>query len=67
MSTNNQPKPICKLTGENGNVYNLIGTAKLSLRLAGQKENAAIMSDRCLHAEDYDHVLAIIMEYLDVR
>jgi len=66
MSTDNT-KPTCKLAGENGNVYNLIGTAKQCLRLAGQKENAAIMSNRCLHADDYDSVIAIIGEYVDIK
>jgi len=67
VTTNNQPKPICKLTGENGNVYNLIGQAEQCLVHAGQRDKATEMSTRCLHADSYDHVLAIIMEYLDVE
>jgi hypothetical protein len=67
MSANKPIKPICKLTGENGNVYNLIGTAQSCLKLAGQKYNAKEMADRCLHAEDYDHVLSIIGEYVDIK
>ena len=65
--TVNQPKPVCKLSGRDGNVYNIIGTAKECLRHAGQKENAALMSSRCLHAEDYDHVIAITAEYVDIK
>lgn len=66
MSTNQQ-KPICKLTGQDGNVYNLIGQAKVCLRHAGLKDQATEMSTRCLHADSYDAVLGIITEYLDVR
>jgi hypothetical protein len=67
MGTNeNKPKPTCKLIGRDGNVYNLIGTAKECLRHAGQRDQAEAMAVRCFHADDYDHVLAIIGEYVNI-
>jgi hypothetical protein len=60
-------KPVCKLVGENGNVFNLIGLASKSLKKAGLREQATEMSEKCFNAEDYDHALRIIMEYVEVN
>jgi hypothetical protein len=60
-------KPVCKLVGENGNVFNLISLASKSLKKAGLKEQATEMAEKCFHAEDYDHALRIIMKYVEVN
>lgn len=60
-------KPVCRLVGENGNVFNLIGIAAKTLVKAGLKDKADEMKNRAFHAMSYDEVLVIIGQYVDVR
>lgn len=60
-------KPKCKLIGEDGNIFNLMGIASRTLKRAGLKEEAEEMVDRILKSESYDMALQIIMEYVDVE
>jgi hypothetical protein len=60
-------KPVCKLIGENGNVFNLIGIARRALTRAGLEEKAKEMSARCMDSGSYDEALNIIQEYVDVE
>ena len=62
-------KPRCKLVGENGNIFNLIGIASRTLKKNGQIIQANEMTKRIIQDEEaksYDEALAIIMEYVDV-
>ena len=64
-------KPECKLVGENGNVFNLMGIASRALKKAGLNDQAKEMQERIMGkegetgAESYDEALSIIMEYVD--
>jgi hypothetical protein len=60
-------KPKCKLTGQDGNVFNLIGIVKRTLEKAGLEEEAKEMMQRCFKALSYDEALRIMMEYVEVR
>jgi len=63
-------KPKCKLVGENGNIYNLIGVAKRALKDAGMRDKADELSNRIVtkhEAHSYDEALRIIMEYVEVE
>lgn len=61
-------KPKCKLIGEDGNAFNLISKASNVLKKAGLQKEAAELIDRCFYkAEDYNQLLRIIMEYVDVE
>lgn len=60
-------KPKCKLVGENGNIFNLIGIASRTLKDAGLEEQAAEMTERIFKSESYDKALQIIMEYVEVE
>lgn len=62
-------KPTCKLIGENGNIFNLIGIASRTLKQSGLKELAAEMQKRITNGEagSYDAALQIIMEYVEVE
>lgn len=67
-NTPRQPtKPVCKLVGEDGNIFNLLGIARRALTRAGLREQADEMIDRATKAESYDKALQIIMEYVEVR
>jgi len=60
-------KLICKLTGEDGNIFNLIGIARRVLREAGQNNEATEMADRVAKSSSYSEALQIIMEYVEVE
>lgn len=63
----NIKKPIAKVIGEDGNVFNLIGICSRSLRKAGQGDRAKEMSEKIFKAGSYDEALAIMAEYCDLR
>ena len=57
-------KPRCKLIGEDGNVFNLIGLTAKALKKAGQDERAKEMQGRVIKAGSYSEALAIMSEYV---
>lgn len=60
-------RPECKLIGENGNIFNLIGIANRVLRNNGMRVYANEMTDRCINsARSYDEALNIIGEYVRI-
>lgn len=61
-------KPKCKLVGENGNIFNLIGIASRTLKRVGMRDKAREMQERIQQeAKDYYHALRIIGEYVDIE
>lgn len=61
-----QKKPDCKLIGEDGNIFNLMGIASKILRQNGMAEEAVEMRDRIRASESYDEALCIIGEYVNI-
>lgn len=59
-------KPRCKLIGEDGNIFNLMGIASKTLKKVGMKDEADEMVDRITKSQSYDEALAIIMEYVEI-
>jgi len=59
-------KPKCKLVGQDGNVFNLIGLANRALKDAGLRDQAKEMTEKCFAAHSYDEALAILQEYVEV-
>lgn len=60
-------KPKCKLIGEDGNIFNLIGIAARALRRAGLSAKADEMSNKVMHSGSYSEALSIIMEYVEAE
>lgn len=61
-------KPKCRLIGENGNIFNLMGIVSKTLKEAGEAEKASEMLKRIpKEARSYTEALAILMEYVDVE
>lgn len=60
------PKPKCKLVGEDGNIFNLIGIAARTLQRVGLREQANEMRQRVTSSGSYSEALSIITEYVEV-
>ena len=60
-------KPICKLVGKDGNVFNLIAIVSKTLEKAGLKQQATEVTSKVMDAESYDEALRIMMEYVEVK
>ena len=60
-------KPKVKLTGEDGNVFSIIGRVSKALKTAGQAENAEEFTTKAFSADSYQEVLRLAMQYTDVR
>lgn len=61
-----QEKPDCKLIGEDGNIFNLMGIASRTLRQNGMADEAVEMRDRIRVSGSYDEALCIIGEYVNI-
>ncbi len=61
-----QKKPDCKLIGEDGNIFNLMGIASRTLRQNGMADEAVEMRDRIRASGSYDEALCIIGEYVNI-
>lgn len=61
-----QKKPDCKLIGEDGNIFNLMGIASKILRQNGMAEEAVEMRDHIRASGSYDEALCIIGEYVNI-
>lgn len=59
-------KPDCKLIGEDGNIFNLMGIATRTLRQNGMAEQAVEMRERVCSSGSYDEALCIIGEYVNI-
>ena len=59
-------KPDCKLIGEDGNIFNLMGLAARTLRRNGLAEQATEMTERITGCGSYDEALCIIGEYVNI-
>jgi len=59
-------KPKCKLVGQDGNVFNLIGLASRTLKDSGLSEQVKEMTEKCFNSHSYDEALSVITQYVDV-
>ena len=60
-------KPKCKLSGEDGNVFTIIGRVSRALKDAGQADKAKEFQTAAMSAPSYDAVLLLCNKYVDVR
>ena len=63
IEKNNKPK--APIIGADGNVFNLIGICRKTLKDAGLKDQAVEMTKRVTSSKSYEEALAIMMEYVD--
>ena len=61
-------KPICKVTGSDGNVFSVMARVIRALRDAGMNEEADKVAARVpAEAQSYHQALAIMGEYVELR
>lgn len=60
-------KPKVKLSGEDGNVFNLIGICKRALVNIGEREIANKMVIECVSSGSYEEALRVMSKYVDVE
>ena len=60
-------KPTVKLVGEDGNAFSVMGRVKQSLRHAGADKKYIDKYLKETISGDYDHLLVVSMEYVEVE
>ena len=60
-------KPVAKLIGADGNVFNIIGIVRKTLIRAGQKDKAKEFYDKAHQCDSYDAVLRLVHDYVEVE
>lgn len=63
-------RPMIRLTGENGNVFNVIGIVRRALAKADRERgtrNAPEFMERAFDCDSYDELLRLALEFCDVR
>ena len=60
-------KPVVKLTGQDGNVFNIIGLCRRALRREVSEERANEFATKAFNAGSYDEVLQLAMKYCEVQ
>jgi hypothetical protein len=61
------PKPAVQLTGEDGNAFAVMGSVKQALKSAGAPKDICSEYMSKAMSGDYNHLLAVSMEYVDVE
>ena len=59
-------KPMAKVIGEDGNVFNLIGICTSALKRAKMQDEAKEMQNRILKCASYEEALCIMSEYCEL-
>jgi len=60
-------KPICKLTGEDGNVFNIISIVNRTLKLNNMKGEAKLFMMNAFAQESYEDVLKLASEFVNIQ
>ncbi|TYS69723.1 hypothetical protein FZC76_05665 [Sutcliffiella horikoshii] len=60
-------KPPCKLIGEDGNIFSILGRVSKTLKEDGKEEQAKEVREQVMASSSYGEALQIIMEYVEVE
>ena len=60
-------KPVVKLIGEDGNIFNLLGICIRALKKNGQRYLVPEMVEKVTSSNSYDEALAALLDYVDVK
>jgi len=67
MKNKQKEKPAVKLTGQDGNVFNLIGLCSKALNNAGMPEKSQELCAKIFASKSYSEALSIMSEYCEVQ
>jgi len=67
MIKGNESKPKCKLIGEDGNIFFILGRVSRTLKENEKADQAKECTDRVMASKSYTEALQIIMEYVEVE
>ena len=59
-------KPSVKLIGQDGNAFFILGTVRKALLKEGMEKEAKEFMEKATSG-DYDNLLRVVMEYVDVE
>jgi hypothetical protein len=59
-------KPTVKLIGRDGNAFFILGTVRKALLKEGMEEEAKEFMEKATSG-DYDNLLRVVMDYVDVE
>jgi len=62
-----ETKPVVKIIGENGNIFNLVGIATMELKRNHQYDNAEKLKKEVLQSKSYSEALQAIMKYCELE
>ena len=60
-------KPICKLVGQDGNIFNLINIVSKVLKNNDLHDEVKEMTDRIFNSRSYNEALRIISDYVEIE
>lgn len=60
-------KPTVQLTGEDGNVFSIIGRVSKALKRAGQADKAKEFTEKAFASGSYGEVLQLCMDYVEIE
>lgn len=60
-------RPKCKLTGIDGNVFNVIGTVSRTLKENGQYPESIEFREKAIRCKTYDEVIQLCFDFVDVE
>lgn len=63
----NSQKPVCKLIGEDGNVFNIIGLVRRCLIASNRHDEGEEFARKAFACSSYDEVLQLAMTYVEVE
>jgi len=67
MDEMDRPRPTVKLIGEDGNAFMILGKTIRALRRAGYTQAEIDRYRNAATSGDYDHLLGVTMEWVDVE
>lgn len=64
---NTTAKPIAKVIGKDGNVFNTLAICTEALKKAGMEDKADELTDKVFNAKSYPAALNFMREYCELR
>lgn len=64
---NTEKKPRCKLVGEDGNAFAIMGRVSRALKNAGLREKEAEFTQKAIKQPSYGALLSLCDEYVEIE